>query len=115
MASETDKVQPGTTPELTGQDEATTKVLCDLARRTVMIEFDCEGCGVRVFGFGRTTVPTSHLCATCEWLCEFVPDPVEFWAAYQRMQPERGAGAAAERRDVGTALAQLPPSLEESR
>jgi hypothetical protein len=42
-----------------------------------MIEYDCEGCGVHVFGFGRDTVPVSHMCAGCAWLCEFVPDPVE--------------------------------------
>jgi hypothetical protein len=56
-----------------------------------MIEFDCEGCGTHVFEFRREAVPTSQLCATCEWLCEFVPDPDEFWQAYQRMQPERGS------------------------
>ena len=46
------------------------------------VEFDCEGCGVHVLSFGRDRVPVSHLCATCEWLCEFVPDPDEFWAIY---------------------------------
>lgn len=56
-----------------------------------MIEFDCEGCGCHVFGLGRDTVPASHLCATCGWLCEFVLDPDEFWAAYQRLVGEREA------------------------
>ena len=55
-----------------------------------MIEFDCEGCGIHVFSFGDETVPTSHLCGTCAFLCEFVPDPVEFWAAYQRLLHNRG-------------------------
>ena len=41
-----------------------------------MIEFDCEGCGGHVVATGRDTIPRSGLeCATCEWLCEFVPDP----------------------------------------
>lgn len=39
------------------------------------VEYDCEGCGIHVFGFGRDTVPKSHMCATCEWMCEFIPDP----------------------------------------
>jgi hypothetical protein len=56
-----------------------------------MIEFDCEGCGVHVFAFGRETVPPNHLCATCEFLCEFVLDPDEFWSLYLQMAP-LGAG-----------------------
>lgn len=51
-----------------------------------MIEYDCEGCGVHVFGFGRDTVPKSCMCAGCAWLCEFVPDPIEMWRIYQNMQ-----------------------------
>jgi hypothetical protein len=52
-----------------------------------VIEFDCEGCGVHVFAFGRDTVPLTHLCATCEWLCEFVPDPEELMAVRRRLAP----------------------------
>jgi hypothetical protein len=40
-----------------------------------MIEFDCEGCGAHVFGYGRETVPKSGMCAVCEWYCEHIPDP----------------------------------------
>lgn len=32
-----------------------------------VVEFDCEGCGVHVTGFGRDTPPASHLCSVCEW------------------------------------------------
>jgi hypothetical protein len=42
-----------------------------------VVEYGCEGCGVTVFSFGRPAVPKSHMCAVCEWMCEFVPDPVE--------------------------------------
>ena len=48
-------------------------------------EYDCEGCGAHVIVVGRETVPGSGLCSVCEWLCEFVPDPDEFWAAYRRL------------------------------
>ena len=48
------------------------------------IEFDCEGCGAHVYGVGRDTMPPSRMCATCEWMCEFLPDPDEFWAVYSR-------------------------------
>jgi hypothetical protein len=40
------------------------------------VEYDCEGCGVHVYAF-RETVPVSRMCATCEWMCEHVPDPEE--------------------------------------
>lgn len=41
-----------------------------------VVEFDCEGCGVHVLGYGRDTVPKSHLCAVCEWFCEaYAGDP----------------------------------------
>jgi hypothetical protein len=42
-----------------------------------MIEFVCEGCGVNVFAFGITERPAHGMCATCAWLCEFIPDPEE--------------------------------------
>ena len=54
-----------------------------------MIEFDCEGCGGHVVATGRDTIPRSGLCATCEWLCEFVPDP------------EGGGSAQASRQSTG--------------
>jgi hypothetical protein len=54
-----------------------------------MVEFDCEGCGIHVYAFGRNRVPVSHLCATCEWLCEHVPDPVEMMVMRKRMEPIR--------------------------
>jgi hypothetical protein len=56
-----------------------------------VIEFDCEGCGVHVVDLGSVTAPTSRQCVTCEWLCKFIRDPVEFWAAYQRCMGERRA------------------------
>jgi hypothetical protein len=56
-----------------------------------MIEFDCEGCGVHVVDLGSVTAPASRLCATCAWLCEFVPDPGEFWQAYRRTTETRRA------------------------
>lgn len=53
-----------------------------------MIEFDCEGCGAHVYATGR--VPKHQLCATCAWLCEFIPDPDQFWQLYARLrQPDR--------------------------
>lgn len=53
-----------------------------------MIEFDCEGCGVHVLGFGRDTIPLSHMCGLCEWLCEFVPDPEAMMKLRGHMRPE---------------------------
>lgn len=48
------------------------------------VEYHCEGCGDHVFNAGRDTVPKSQMCAVCEWLCEFVPDPVEMMELRQR-------------------------------
>lgn len=61
-----------------------------------MIEFDCEGCGVHVVDLGSVEVRPSRLCGTCDFLCENVRDPDEFWSAYQRVRlvlrlDERGA------------------------
>lgn len=51
-----------------------------------MIEFVCEGCGDHVYAFGRVSVPVSGLCAVCEWLCEYVPDPEAMMALRLRMR-----------------------------
>jgi hypothetical protein len=53
-----------------------------------MIEYVCEGCGIEVKGFGRSTIPAHQYCAVCEWLCEyhFAPqrrDLSEFWTIYE--------------------------------
>lgn len=48
------------------------------------VEYDCEGCGAHVFGSGRDTVPKSHMCTVCEWLCEHVPDPEAMMDLRQR-------------------------------
>lgn len=45
---------------LTGEEEATTKVLCDLARRVAAEERMCEDCGE------RPADPPSRLCPGCE-------------------------------------------------
>lgn len=39
-------------------------------------EFDCRGCGRHIFSLPPRDPPPA-LCATCEWLDEFVPDPSE--------------------------------------
>jgi hypothetical protein len=54
------------------------------------IEFNCEGCGVHVVAFGLATIPKTGLCAMCEWLCEFVPDPEEMMAVRQRLKAKTG-------------------------
>lgn len=41
------------------------------------VEWDCEGCGLHVIGFGMAAKPRHGLCALCAWLCEHVPDPDE--------------------------------------
>jgi len=53
-----------------------------------MVEFDCEGCGVHVATFGPEVIPKNHMCATCEWACEHIPDPDEFWEFIKRMRKE---------------------------
>jgi hypothetical protein len=58
-----------------------------------MIEFRCEGCGAFVVEVERETVPASHLCATCDWLCGFVSDPDEFWSLYLRLVRGEAEGA----------------------
>lgn len=45
-----------------------------------MIEYDCEGCGIHVYAYGRDAAPMTGFCGTCEWLCEHVPDPEEMMA-----------------------------------
>lgn len=52
-----------------------------------MIQFDCEGCGTRVYAWGRTRPPAHGFCASCAFVCEFVTDPEEFWAMHQRLVP----------------------------
>jgi hypothetical protein len=42
-----------------------------------MCEFDCEGCGVHVVAFDIIDPSAHGFCASCAWLCEHVPDPVE--------------------------------------
>lgn len=61
----------------------------------VTAEFNCEGCGAHVFALGRPTAPASMLCATCEWLCEFVPEPEGFERIYRRLKTgsDRQSGA----------------------
>ena len=65
-----------------------------------MIEFDCEGCGVHVLSFGPERVPKSHLCATCEFLCERVLEPDLFWSLYLRMSAGREARDATAARSI---------------
>ena len=61
------------------------------------IEFDCEGCGVRVVGFGYKSVPVSQMCSTCEFLSTFIADPDEFWRMYQHLHDKgRGPSYSAE-------------------
>jgi hypothetical protein len=48
-------------------------------------EFDCEGCGIHVFAVGRFQPTANHMCLQCEWLCEYVPDPVEMQMLRERM------------------------------
>jgi hypothetical protein len=55
-------------------------------------EFDCEGCGVHVVALGLAEPPAHGFCCQCAFLCEYVPDPVEMWAVYQRLQGERHGG-----------------------
>lgn len=52
-----------------------------------MIHYLCEGCGVEVHGFGRSTVPEHGFCATCEWLNTYMrsPDMREFWEVYDKI------------------------------
>lgn len=51
-------------------------------------EFDCEGCGVHVYSFGTSQIPKSHMCGTCEWMNEFVPDPEEMMKLRKEHFPE---------------------------
>jgi hypothetical protein len=37
------------------------------------VEFDCEGCGIRVVTFGRSSVPANQLCAVCDWMTTYLP------------------------------------------
>lgn len=50
------------------------------------IEFDCEGCGWHVIAFGQCKVPAHGFCASCAFLCEFVPDP-EAMMTMRKMLP----------------------------
>jgi hypothetical protein len=50
------------------------------------VEFDCEGCGVHVIAFGIEAAPRHQMCATCAWMCEFVPDPVEMMELRNRVE-----------------------------
>jgi len=39
-------------------------------------EFDCAGCGRHIVSFPPMD-PLPTLCGACEWMNEFVPDPIE--------------------------------------
>jgi hypothetical protein len=67
----------------------------------VTSRYDCEGCGIRVFVFGRDTVPAHGFCAICAWLCEFVPDPIEMMAMRRHIGecgPAAGGSSEVDRR-----------------
>jgi hypothetical protein len=49
------------------------------------VDFYCEGCGARVWRAVNTPSVTG-LCATCEWLCEHVPDPESAMALLKHMR-----------------------------
>lgn len=52
------------------------------------IEFDCEGCGVHVFAVGRDSIPKSHMCSTCEWMNEHIPDPEEMMRIRKKLEKD---------------------------
>jgi hypothetical protein len=54
-----------------------------------MIEFDCEGCGDHVYGYGISHVPEHQLCSTCQFIDIYLRDHLkEFWAVYKRLRRE---------------------------
>jgi hypothetical protein len=58
------------------------------------VEFDCEGCGARVFAVGIDAVPRHGFCCVCEWLCEFVTDPESIQAIRERQNLIEGGNRA---------------------
>lgn len=85
------------------------------------VHYVCEGCGVEVFGVGRSTVPAYGFCSTCEWLCTYVAgDLKEFWEIYEQIHPERRTGlmgglAEAAVAEVPPALVRVPPQVPRGR
>jgi hypothetical protein len=55
------------------------------------VEFSCEGCGCRVFDVARNAVPVSHMCCVCDWLCEFIADPIAMQEIRERTGEPREA------------------------
>jgi hypothetical protein len=62
---------------------------------TAPAEWDCEGCGYRVFAFGQTEIPAHGLCAICAFLCEHVPDPNDMMAVRRALDLPREKRKAA--------------------
>lgn len=52
----------------------------------MMAEYDCEGCGLHVLGFGRLAPPRLQFCALCEWLNAF-ETPDRIMELRRRMEP----------------------------
>lgn len=44
-------------------------------------EWDCEGCGVHVTGFGIAEPPKHRFCSVCAWACEFLDPASPEWDA----------------------------------
>ena len=54
-----------------------------------MVEYTCEGCGVRVASLPLSYPPTHGFCVQCAFLCEFIPDPKEMLEVRKVLDAER--------------------------
>ncbi len=41
----------------------------------VVVEYDCEGCGVHVYGLGYAHIPKNHMCSGCGFIHWSVTEP----------------------------------------
>jgi hypothetical protein len=54
-----------------------------------MVEYACEGCGVRVVSLSLSRTPAHGFCVQCAFLCEFIPDPKEMLEVRKALDAER--------------------------